>query len=58
MTGFSDILLPFPTSNNLKSHAYCYFTCSNLENKSKYLTKSDIQLNPKILRTKNDKKVL
>ena len=31
---------------------------SNLEIKPKYLAKSDAQLNPNILRTKNDKKVL
>ena len=31
---------------------------SNLEMELKYLMKSDIQLNPNILRTKNDKRVL
>ena len=43
----------------------CFFTffhdCTNrlnLEMEPKYLTKSDIQLNPNILRTKNHKRVL
>ena len=31
---------------------------SDLEMEPKYLTKSDVQLNPNILRTKNDKRVL
>ena len=37
------------------------FDCTNplnLEMEPKYLKKSDIQLNPNILRTKNDKRVL
>ena len=32
--------------------------CANLEMEPKYLTKSDIQLKPNILRAKNDKRVL
>ena len=32
--------------------------CTNLEMETKYLTKSDVQLKPNILKTKNDKKVL
>ena len=32
--------------------------CTNLEMEPKYLTKSDVQLKPNILKTKNDKKVL
>ena len=31
---------------------------SNLEMEPKYLTKSDLQLNPNILRTKDDERVL
>ena len=41
--------------------SYCQHSCtnrSNLEMEPKYLMKSDVQLNPNILRTKTDKRVL
>ena len=36
----------------------CTCNVKNLEMEPKYPTKSDVQLNPYILRTKNDKRVL
>ena len=39
-------------------HSASISNCLNLEMEPKYLTKSDIQLNPNILRTKNNKRIL
>ena len=39
-------------------HSASISNCLNLEMEPKYLTKSDIQLNPNILRTKNNKRLL
>ena len=39
-------------------HSASISNCLNLEMEPKYLTKSDIQLNPNIWRTKNNKRIL
>ena len=46
------------TNGVMMSQGHCHINCSNLEMEPKYLTKSDIQLNPNMLRTKNDKRIL
>ena len=53
-------LLPQKKQNQwgYDSQGHCHTNCSNLEMEPKYLTKSDIQLNLNMLRTKNDKTVL
>ena len=61
ITGFDvDMSIKITMAENLKHTAILHncTNCSNLEMEPKNLTKSDVQLNPNVFRTKNDKWVL
>ena len=52
-----DFICWFPIKYIREFNLHGCTNCSNLEMEPKYLMKSDVKLNPNILRTKNDKRV-